>query len=178
MKAIVIYYSRKGSNKFLAEKIAGHLSADIEAIRTRLDVFLLFLLNIHAGNKPLKHNLEDYQKVIVCSPIWMGRIIPPLRSFLQKYGTKIQALYFVTCCGSSDEMKDQKFGHGLVFNEIKAIMKNRLAGCRAFPIVLVLPEPLKKDGKAIMNTRLTDGNFNGSIKERFDQFVHSIHSEC
>jgi len=37
MKTIVIYYSNKGSNKYLAKKISKSLSSDIEEIKPRLN---------------------------------------------------------------------------------------------------------------------------------------------
>ena len=45
MKTIVVYYSRKGSNKYLANKIAKDLTCDIEEIRPRINAYLLFLMN-------------------------------------------------------------------------------------------------------------------------------------
>ncbi len=174
MKALVVYYSNKGSNKYLAEKISERLSCDIEEIRPRLDVFTLFLMNIHMGIKPLKHNLEDYSHIILCGPIWMGKFIPPLRSFTKKYKDKIEKLIFVTCCGSPYSKKDEKFGHGLVFKEVKNIMKDRCLMCQAFPVGLVLPDDQKEDPEAFMKTRLTDESFKGEIQERFDRFIDEI----
>ena len=84
----MVYYSKNGSNRYLAGKIA------------------------------------DYDRVILCGPIWMGRLIPPLRTFLLKYKHIIRQLYFVTCCGSSDAKKDEKFGHALVFREVENIMED------------------------------------------------------
>jgi flavodoxin len=75
MKTIVAYYSRKGSNKYLAEKISKSLSCEIEEIKPRLDVFILFLMNIHLGIKPLKHNIQEYDRLILFGPIWMGKFI-------------------------------------------------------------------------------------------------------
>ena len=53
MKPIVIYYSRKGSNEYLARKIADRLSCDMEAIRPRLNAFSLFLMNLNPGIRPI-----------------------------------------------------------------------------------------------------------------------------
>ena len=89
MKTIVVYYSNKGSNKYLAGKISKKLSCPIEEIKPRLNVFLLFLMKIHLGIKPLKHKIKEYDRVILCGPIWMGKLIPPLRSFIKKYNNKI-----------------------------------------------------------------------------------------
>jgi len=175
MKTIVVYYSRKGSNKYLAEKIAGRLNCDIEKIRPLADVFLLFLMKIHFGIRKIRHNLKEYDRIIMCGPVWMGMFIPPLRSFISVYSKKINHLVFVSCCGSSDEKKDEKFGHGLVFNEVRNILKEKLIFCRAFPIVLVVPEEKRELPEVVMNTRLNDENFKGEIQERFENFIREIH---
>lgn len=174
MKAIVVYYSKKGSNSFLAHKIAKSLSCDIEEIRPRLNVFMLFLMNIHMGVIPLKSKIESYDRVILCGPIWMGKFIPPLRSFIKKYSDKINKLVFVTCCGSQYKKKDEKFGYGFVFKEVEAILQEKCTLCQAFPIELVMPEDQKDDTDAFMKTHLNEANFNGEIQERFDAFIAKI----
>jgi menaquinone-dependent protoporphyrinogen IX oxidase len=174
MKTLVVYYSKNGSNRYLAGKIAERLSCEIEELRPRLDVFLLYLMRINLGNRRLKRKISEYEKVILCGPIWIGKLIPPLRSFLQKHKEDIRNLYFVTCCGSSDAKKDEKFGHGFVFKEVKEILKDKCTGCKAFPIDLVLPDHKKAEEEAIMNTRLSDETFTGPIQERLDDFVAQV----
>ncbi|MBK7172291.1 MAG: hypothetical protein IPH84_03455 [Bacteroidales bacterium] len=144
MKTIVVYYSNKGSNKYLARKISKELSCQIEEIKPRLNIFLFFLMNIHLGIWPLKNNLKDFDRVILCGPIWMGKLIPPLRSFIKRNHSKLNKLIFVSCCGSSDDKKYEKFGHGLVFKEVENILKEKCDFCQAFPITLVLPTTRKK----------------------------------
>jgi hypothetical protein len=131
-------------------------------------------MRINLGNKPLKHKVSDYGRVILCGPIWIGKLIPPLRSFLRKQKDSLKQLYFVSCCGSSDAKKNDKFGHGHVFREVEHIMKEKCTGCKAFPIDLVLPDHKKQHEDAIMNTRLSDKNFTGPIQERLDVFVAQV----
>jgi flavodoxin len=173
-KSIVIYYSRKGSNKYLAKKIADSLGCELEPIRPRLNVFLLFLMNIHLGNKPLKNKISEFDEVILCGPIWMGKFIPPLKSFVTKYFNHINKLIFVTCCGSTYEKKDEKFGHGLVFKEVEYLLKEKCILCQAFPIGLVMPEGHQEDTDAFMKTHLNDENFNGEIQVIFDSFIQKL----
>ena len=177
MKTIVVYYSRKGSNKYLAGKISKKLSCRIEEIKPILNIFLLFLLRINLGIKPLKHNIKEYDTVILCGPIWMGKIIPPLRSFFNKYNGKLNKLIFVTCCGRTDAKKYEKFGHGLVFNEVEKILKDKCILCQAFPIGLVLPDGQKEDSDAFMKTHLNDENFTGEIQVIFDNFIGKVSLE-
>lgn len=174
MNTIVVYYSNKGSNKYLAGKISKELSCSVEEIKPRLNIFLLFLMKIHLGIKPLKNNIKEYDEVILCGPIWMGKFIPPLRSFVKKYNNKLNKLIFVTCCGSTDAKKYEKFGHGLVFQEVKNILKDKCFLCQAFPIGLVLPDDQKEDTKAFMKTHLNDENFKGEIQLIFDNFIRNI----
>ena len=174
MKTIVVYYSRKGSNRFLAEKIAGRLSCDMEEIRPRSDAFSLILTNISTGIKKMKHDIGAYDRVILVGPVFMGRFIHPLRSFVTKYAGQINQLVFVTCCGSSDEKKEEKFGHGLVFKEVEKILGNKLVLTRAFPVGLVLPEAQREDPDAFMKTHLNDGNFSGEISGRFEELMSEL----
>jgi flavodoxin len=173
-KTLVVYYSRKGSNKYLAEKISERLNCEFEEIKPRLNIFLLFIMNIHLGIKPLKHNIKDYEKIILCGPIWMGKFIPPLHSFVRKYHHKINKLIFVSCCGSTYDRKNEKFGHGLVFKEVENILSDKCILCEAFPIGLVLPDDKKEDTDAFMKTHLNDENFKGEIQERFDNFILKV----
>lgn len=174
MKTIVVYYTNKGSNKYLAEKISKSLSSEIVEIKPRLNVFLLFLMNIHLGIRPLKLHIKEYDNVILCGPIWMGKLIPPLRSFINKYFHQINKLIFVTCCGSTYAKKDEKFGHGLVFKEVENILKDKCILYQAFPVGLVLPNDKKEDTDAFMKTHLNDDNFKGEIQERFDSFIKKV----
>jgi len=176
MKTIVVYYSNKGSNKYLAEKISKTLSCEIEEIKPNLNVFFLFIMNIHLGIKLLENNIKEYDKVILCGPIWMGKLIPPLRSFINKYFYQINKLIFVTCCGSIDKKKDEKFGYGLVFDEVKNLLKEKCIFCQAFPVGLVLPDDQKEDPDAFMKTHLNDENFKGEIQERYDSFIKKLKS--
>ena len=84
-KTIVYYYSRKGSNMFLAERIAKDLNCDIEKIKPRLNIFFFMLFSLNFGIKKLRHQPENYERILLCGPIWMGKFIPPLKSFVKKY---------------------------------------------------------------------------------------------
>lgn len=171
MKTLVVYYSRKGSNHYLAHRIANDLSADIEQIRPRMNVFLFFLMNIHLGIRSLRKQPGEYNRVILVGPIWMGKFVPPLRSFVKKYDRQIRKLVFVTCCGSTYAKKDEKFGHGLVFEEVRGLLNGRCTDTQAFPVGLVLPEGHKEDPDAFMKTHLNAENFNGEILEIYDHFM-------
>jgi menaquinone-dependent protoporphyrinogen IX oxidase len=174
MKTMVYYYSRKGSNRFLAQKIAVDLKCEIEEIIPRLNVHLFMLMGLNLGNNKLKTKVEDYDRVILCGPIWMGKLIVPLKNFVVKYRQKINKLIFVSCCGSSFKDKDNKFGHNLVFNHVKSLLNQKCAHCEAFPIDLVVPADLKEDSAAFMKVHLNNENFKGDIVSIYDAFISRI----
>lgn len=174
MKTIVIYYSRKGSNEYLAKKIASRLQSECEAIRPRFNAFALILLNLNPGIRSLKHRLKDFDRVILVGPIFMGRFIAPLRSFIMRYRDQIHELIFVTCCGSTYEKKDEKFGHGLVFSELKGLMNGKLSLTQAFPVGLILPEDQQEDTDAFMKAHLSESTFKGEIADRFEEFMTKV----
>ncbi len=174
MKTIVYYYSKKGSNRFLAQKIAKDLNCEIEEIKPRLNAHLLLLMGINFGNTKLKTKVEEYDRVILCGPIWMGKLIVPLKNFVNKNLSKIKELVFVTCCGSTFEKKDEKFGHNLVFKDIKKLLLDKCIHCEAFPIILVMPDELKEDSSAFMKTHLNDENFKGKIVPLYEGFIEKM----
>ena len=174
MKDIVVFYSNTGSNRYLANRLANAMRCEIKEIKPIINWPLLFWMGINFGNQKINADLTKYDRVILVGPIWMGKFIVPLKAFVKKHKNEINKMIFVTCCGSSYEKKDEQFGHGLVFKQVQEIMKEKCIRCEAFPIVLVVPNDKLEDGKYVMETKLSDENFIGDIKERFDGFIESI----
>jgi len=174
MKTIVYFYSHKGSNRYLANKIAKEINCPIEEIKPRLNSHLLMLMSVNFGNIKLKSRMEEYDRAILCGPIWMGKLIVPLRNFIELNKNKFQNLIFVTCCGSTFKKKDEKFGHNFVFKEVRNILQNKCKHCEAFPKALVLPDELKDAPDAFMKTNLNDENFKGEIQTIYDKFISSF----
>jgi flavodoxin len=174
MKIMVYYYSHKGSNRFLAHRIANDLNCEIEEIKPRLNAHLLMLMGLNLGNRKLKSKVENYDRVILCGPIWIGKLIVPLKNFVVKYRPKIKKLIFVSCCGSTFKDKDNKFGHNLVFNQVKGLLDQKCLHCEAFPIDLVAPPELKEDPSAFMKVHLNSENFNGEIIQIYESFISKI----
>jgi menaquinone-dependent protoporphyrinogen IX oxidase len=174
MKTIVYYYSRKGSNRFLATRIANDMNCEIEQIKPRLNAHLPMIMGLNLGNRKLKSKVENYDRVILCGPIYMGKLIVPLKNFINKYSGKIKKLVFVTCCGSSFKDKNNKFGHNLVFNQVKSILNDKCIHCEAFPIDVFAPAELKEDSAAFMKVHLNNETFRGEIVRIYDRFIKKI----
>ena len=178
MKSLVLYYSKTGNNRYLAQRCANELAADIEEIKPRLNVFplqiLFSLMKKSPGIARLSHDVTAYDRVILCGPIWMGHPASAIGSFLLRFSKNVKRLDFITCCGGGDDTKDEKFGYVSVFKMIEILSGGKNIRCEAFPVVLAVPEDKRKESDVVMKTRLNDDNFAGELQEKLDAFLAGI----
>lgn len=87
MNIVVVSYSLTGNNKRLAEKIANVQNfklINIQESETRK--IGKIILDMFFGRKPKTNpspqELENYDYIIFLSPVWMGKIASPMRSYL------------------------------------------------------------------------------------------------
>jgi flavodoxin len=109
MKTLVVYYSRTGNTRGVAEKIAELLHADLDEIidkknRSGMIGYLsagkdaMTKANIDIG---YKLNPADYDMVVLGTPIWGSTITPALRTYLTAHsGTIKKTAFFATSGGS------------------------------------------------------------------------------
>ena len=114
MKNLVIYYTRTGNAKFMAETIATELGADLEEIidlKNRQGK-LAFL---PAGRDAMREKETEiaqtrripteYDLIIIGQPVWAGNPTPAIRTYLNKNdlsGKKV-ALFFSDSSGQAVE---------------------------------------------------------------------------
>jgi flavodoxin len=106
MKALVIYYSRSSVTKKVAQTISEQINADIEEIvdtEQRGGIIGFIKSGFQAVYDKLtkiqdiKSNLDDYDLVILGTPVWAGKPSTPATTFIKKYHTKIKNLaVFIT----------------------------------------------------------------------------------
>jgi flavodoxin len=108
MSYLVVFYSRTGNNRTIAESIASRLSADIDEIidkknrQGRLN-WLLAGRDSRAGNLTeieYQKNPQDYDTIIIGAPIWAWNPIPPLRTYLKEVDLKGKRVAFFICSKS------------------------------------------------------------------------------
>ena len=105
MKALVVYYSRTGNTKFIAETLAKNLNCDIEEIvdnKKRKGVVGLasayFRPKAPTTIKEMKNDPKNYNLVLIGTPIWWYSSPPAVNAFLTKYNKDIKkAAFFYTC---------------------------------------------------------------------------------
>lgn len=129
MRALIVYYSRTGKTRKAAEMLAERLNAKTEEIRDNRDRsgFLGFLRSAKEAIRketveiqPLKHDIENFNLIIIASPIWAGTIASPVRSFIEKNKSKLyRAGFFCTMGGSDNEDKAAKEVERLLGRKLK-----------------------------------------------------------
>lgn len=108
-KLLVVFFSRTGTTRRLAEHIARATSADMEELResrSRRGI-LGWLRSGYEGTYrrsakplPLQRYLRDYDLVFVGSPTWNRALASPVRGFLEQHASELtNVALFATCQG-------------------------------------------------------------------------------
>lgn len=130
MKILVVYYSKTGTTRKLAEKLAAALNADIESIvdtkkRSGLTGWLTGgrdgMRKISTTIEPVSKNAADYDLVLIGGPLWgFKSVAPAARTYLKQYRSTIKkAGFFITCGGTSPDD---------AFNDLKELYGKPVAG--------------------------------------------------
>ncbi|MCD6140431.1 MAG: flavodoxin family protein [Thermococcus sp.] len=116
MKTLVVFYSRSGTTKRVAQEVAKALNADIDELidkKSRKGI-LGFLRAGYDATRGKTTEIEfekdpyDYDLVIVGTPIWNSRVTPAIRTYLLWNREKIKnAAFFSTCAGRPGKCLEQ-----------------------------------------------------------------------
>ena len=116
MRTAIVYYSLQGNVRYVAEKISKETGAElIELIPVKAYPDKGMIKFIWGGSavtfkkkpelEPYKFNKDDYDLIILGTPVWAGKFTPPLRTFLEDNdltGKKI-AVIATSAGGGSDK---------------------------------------------------------------------------
>lgn len=103
-KTLVVYFSRLGYVRKIAYEQANALGADVYEIKSteKTDGTLGFWwcgrFGMHRRAMPIEPitaDLTKYDKIIVCSPVWVFSIASPVRAFLKEANGKIHDAEYV-----------------------------------------------------------------------------------
>ncbi|MGZ3712351.1 MAG: flavodoxin family protein [Bdellovibrionota bacterium] len=110
-KSLVVYYSRSGHAKDLAQRMASALGADLEEISTPVNYqgrlgyarALWHSLFLHKPRiKGASKRLFDYDRIVIGGPVWGGEVAAPVRAFLTKNKNDLMNVaFFITQGGTS-----------------------------------------------------------------------------
>lgn len=110
MKTCIIYYSLDGNTKAAATNISKALDADLIEIQPCKEypskrAFLMFIGGYQStfGReiplKTIEQDLEQYDKIILGTPVWAGKPAAPVQQFLKENQIEGKVAGVFTCSG-------------------------------------------------------------------------------
>lgn len=113
-RVLVIFYSRNGHTEQLALQLASLFDADTERIRDHTDRsgwlgYLRCALEALMGRTPrirsCKYRPQDYDLVIIGTPVWFWNMASPVRSYIHRYRKRLTRVALLCTSGSSGASK-------------------------------------------------------------------------
>ena len=120
----MVYFSNSGRTRCLAEAIAHEQSADIEGILERkprppllneegksVGGFAVpraaFAGFLGAGSaiKQSSANPSDYDMVLIGTPVWVGSVVPAVRSYIKRHRKHLKAVAFFCTAGEPEKQR-------------------------------------------------------------------------
>ncbi|HVV83387.1 MAG TPA: flavodoxin [Kofleriaceae bacterium] len=123
-RILVVYYTRSGTARTVAGRLAGLLGADLEEIvdptpRAGWRGFVRSAVEARRAQlapiAPSQHDPADYDLVVIGTPIWFASVSSPVRAYLRRHRGAIRAAAFFCTYGGS--------GSGRVLEQMKAEAK-------------------------------------------------------
>lgn len=112
-KVLIVFFSRTGATRLLAESIARATQGDLEELREARSRRgpIGWLRSGYEGTYrkavdplPLRHDVGAYDLIFVGSPTWNQALCSPVRGFLQREGTRLPSVaLFATCAERGSE---------------------------------------------------------------------------
>ena len=119
MNKLCIYYSLSGNCDVVAEKLKSNGYSIVKVITKKKMPNNKFLRILICGYKAtigykdsienININIDDYEKIVIVSPIWNDRLASPINALLDKVHIKSKSLTFVLCSGSGKADKASQF---------------------------------------------------------------------
>lgn len=114
-KILVVYYSLDGSCALIANSIAEAAGAEIKRIECikpmsggkKSKLFfggMQVIFKMRPAIKPLDINFDDYELIIIGTPVWVSTFAPAVRTFLSENRIKNRKIALF-CCYGGDEGK-------------------------------------------------------------------------
>ena len=116
MKTLIVFYSLEGNTELIAQTLAKRLQADVLKLETErpfpTEGFKKF---VHGGRSAVfKHrpklknkdvDLNQYDLILIGTPIWAGSFSSPIRSFIHKYNMTGKNIALFVCSAGGEVEK-------------------------------------------------------------------------
>lgn len=118
MKTLIVFYSRTGVTKKLAQKLALELGADMEELidkENRSGALGYLKSGRDARRKklallePTRYNPADYEQVIIGTPVWANTMACAVRTYINEHKSEIKQIALFTTRGGESMDKANKY---------------------------------------------------------------------
>lgn len=108
-KTLIVYHSRTGHTRHVAQALARRLDADLDEIRIVQPMggaigytlcALEALAELTPALRPMKKDPSAYDLVVIGTPVWVWSLSSPVRSWLTRHALKRRVAFFCTMGGS------------------------------------------------------------------------------
>lgn len=151
-KTIIIYFSHTGNTEYIADAMAEETGADVLRIAAKRqlnpDSFSKFIIggfqvifNVKPKLKEFSIDIENYENIILGTPVWARSFNPALNSFLSKVPLKNKNVAVFTCSFVTED------GMNAISKLKKAIPDNKFLGEHCFK------EPIRTNEAYIQEAR-------------------------
>jgi len=88
MKTLIVYYSKTGTTKIVADAVIKKNGCDFDELK------------YDAKSKSIEHshNPTDYERVILLAPVWGFALAEPMKLYVAKYNTGIKQYDLILTC--------------------------------------------------------------------------------
>lgn len=127
LKKLVVYYSLDGNTRFAAQTLSEATGADLLELvpvkkMTRGGLKFLWggkqvIMKEKPKLLPLEKNPEDYDVIILGTPVWAGSYAPAIRTFLAENEIKNKKVALYACYGGSAGKSLEKLRKEIPENE-------------------------------------------------------------
>jgi flavodoxin len=108
VKSLVVYYSFEGDTKFIGDTVAKELGSDVLELKLEKEVKDKEYMKKYLGEKqvlmkttpllkPMDKDPNDYDLLIIGTPIWAGTYTPALRTFFESTDFKDKQIAIFYC---------------------------------------------------------------------------------
>jgi len=157
MRTAIIFYSLDGNSALVTETIKSAINADVFEIKTRgsgegtgIAKFFwccgLMFKGKNVSIVPPALNIEEYELIILGTPVWAWAPAPPMLSFLNKTKIKGKKIALFCCHGG---------GMGKAFEKFKALLPGNTF-----------------TGEIDFKNAATDGR--AALKQKIDEWVKKV----
>ena len=103
-KTLVLYYTRTGTNEIVAKAVNDHIKdGTVEQVKSEVGIpasaFWYKLPFTKAKIDPIEVNPDDFKNVILCTPVYLQGISPPIKAVIKEFPLEGKNVAVLATCG-------------------------------------------------------------------------------